>query len=103
VNVAVMILPNILLQVFWIISMCKVCGILREFFELQTKTIYSSKGIQWVSFKHLMFIGIRIADPEAWASRISSRSSQPSQVGKADSLRALDDSNKRSLLKGYQA
>lgn len=60
VNVGLFIAPNILLQIFWLVSMNKACTCLSRFFELQNKKFYAARGVSWQTCKTLMYIQISI-------------------------------------------
>ena len=64
VNIAVLVLPNILFQLFWIISGAVAAKRLRRFFDEQNQKVYSARGINWTSKGGaLMYIHIKIVNP----------------------------------------
>ncbi len=64
VNATVLVAPNILLQIFWAISMKKACTRLSRFFEWQNQKVYFARGICWQTCKTLMYIQISIVNAE---------------------------------------
>jgi len=101
VNIAVLMVPNMVLQFFWILSMCKAVKILNAFFERQNQALHLSKGINWLMCGNLMYIRIKIMDSEMNAFGKSSIGNG-SQVGSGGkSVKDGKTANKEILLKKY--
>ena len=59
-NVCITMLPNILIQVLWMYSMCKSCELIKEFLHYQNIKAYSQRGVNWsLVGVNLMYIQIR--------------------------------------------
>ncbi len=107
VNICGMLFPNLLFQIFCVICMYKACQNLKPFFALKKNPIYSSRGIKWISYNHLLYIRISLIDPEARKSVQSAKNSvrnsvrnsylPPPQVIKSASLDTVDDEKSNQI------
>ena len=102
VNIAVMVIPNIVLQFLWILSVCKTVKVLNRFFERQNQSVYSAKGINWLMCGNLMYIRIKIVDSDSEMQVFAKSIGNRSQVGSGKSEKdGKSSANREILLKIY--
>ena len=101
IQLLIMGVPNIIFQVAWLCCMVKSSKIIKKFFEEQNEKIYSFKGINWISYGHLMYIQIKILDSEMLDFEKAGKTSMSGQTGKSE--KAKKPSNKDILLKQYMS
>lgn len=108
VDVVGLVIPNIILQIYWRHSMKKTCSAIEDYFYLQNKDIYSVVGINWVTCETLLYINIRLVDKETELRSFEefSNSTRLSRLRKAEKNLAIetkrDNSNREILLNNYQ-
>ena len=108
VDLVGLVIPNIILQIYWRRSMKKTCAVIEEYFYLQNKDIYSVVGINWVTCGTLLYINIKLVDKETELRSFEefSNSTRLSRLRKAEKNLAVetrkDNSNKEILLNNSQ-
>jgi len=103
VNIAVMLIPNVILQFLWILSTCKAVKVLNGCFERENQSVHSAKGINWLMCGNLMYIRIKIvgAEMQTFAKPIGSGTQDGG--GKSGKDGKSSNTNREILLKKYMS